>query len=109
MRLDVGQRVDHYEVDRSLGVGGMNEAYLAHDVETGASVVLKLPHPQLIRDLAAYSRFEREIEIGLRLNHPNIQRLLGKGNLGHGIAPYVVMAYVVGTSLPAYLAAHSPL
>jgi serine/threonine-protein kinase len=109
MRLETGQRVDTYEVERPLGVGGMNEAYLARDVTSGRQVVLKLPHPHLLGDQAAYSRFQREIEIGLRLNHPNIQHLLGTGHLNKGIAPYIVMEYVDGESFRDYLAGNAPL
>jgi serine/threonine-protein kinase len=87
----------------------MSEAYLAHDCQTGSAVVLKLPHPQLIGDPTTFSRFEREVEIGRRLAHPNIQHLLGTGRLPDGFAPYIVLEYVDGESLRTYLADHKPL
>jgi eukaryotic-like serine/threonine-protein kinase len=108
MRLATGQHVNGYEVLRHLGTGGMSESYLARDA-TGAQVVLKLPHPHLIGDLSTYSRFEREVEIGRRLDHPNVQRVLGSGRLAGGIAPYLVTEFVVGQTLREYLDEHKPL
>ena len=109
MKLTVGQRIDGYRVDGPLGVGGMSEAYLARGDEGGAQVVIKLPHQHLIGDPTTYSRFEREVEIGRRLVHPNIQRVLGAGRLPGGIAPYLVTEYVDGETFREYLANHKPL
>lgn len=109
MRLDPGQRVNGYEIDGVLGSGGTSEVYHARDAATGQPVVLKVPHPQLIGDLATFSRFQREIAIGKRLQHPNIQRVLGTGQLDNGVTPYIVLEYVEGESLRRYLDAHKLL
>jgi serine/threonine-protein kinase len=87
----------------------MNESYLARDTDIDQLVVLKLPHPHLIGDLTTYSRFEREIAIGQRLHHPNIQLVLGSGRLPGGSAPYIVTEYVEGDSLRAFLDDRKPL
>jgi serine/threonine protein kinase len=109
MRFGAGQRIDGYEITESLGSGGFSEAYRARDCQDNRQVVLKLPHPYLIGDPALYSRFQREIEIGRRLNHPNVQRVLGTGNVGNGFSPFIVMEYVDGKQLRQYLAEHAPL
>lgn len=109
MRFGVGQKVDGFEIAESLGIGGMSEAYRARDCRSGGEVVLKFPHASLIGDPALFSRFEREIEIGRRLVHPNVQRVLGAGRLDNGFAPYIVMEYVAGESLRQYLETHRPL
>lgn len=109
MKLAVGQRIDGYQIDGPLAVGGMSEAYLARSDDGGARVVIKLPHQHLIGDPTTFSRFEREVEIGRRLVHPNIQRVLGAGRVPGGIAPYLVMEYVDGESFRQYLADHKPL
>ncbi len=109
MRLQPGQSVDGYEVTGPLGVGGMSEAYLARNRQTEARVVLKLPHPGLIGDPTAFSRFQREAEIGRRLVHPNVQRVLGSGRLPGSVAPYIVLEYVEGEPFRDYLERHVPL
>jgi serine/threonine-protein kinase len=109
MRFEPGQTIDGYEITSVLGVGGMSEAYLARDGRAGGSVVLKLPHPQLLGDPSAFTRFEREIEIGRRLVHPNVQRVLGTGRIPGTIAPYIVLEYVEGESFRQYLTEHKPL
>ncbi len=109
MRLAAGERIDGYEIARPLGVGGMSEAYLAHDRQSGVAVVVKLPHTHLIGDPTLYTRFQREVEIGRRLDHPHVQRLLATGSLRDGFSPYIVMEYVEGRSLREYLAQHKPL
>lgn len=110
MRYEAGQTVnDKYDILESLGQGGMNDAYKARDRASGRLVVLKIPFTSLIGDPATYSRYQRELEIGKRLHHPNIQELLDEGRLDGGVAPYLVLEYVDGTLLREYLRAHAPL
>lgn len=109
MRLQPGQTVDGYEITGPLGVGGMSEAYLARNRQTEGRVVLKLPHPGLIGDPTAFSRFEREAEIGRRLVHPNVQRVLGTGRLPGSVAPYIVLEYVEGEPFRQFLENNLPL
>ncbi len=87
----------------------MNDAYKAVDRQTGRLVVLKVPFASLIGDPATFSRYQRELEIGKRLHHPNIQQLLEEGRLDGGIAPYLVLEFVDGTLLREYLREHAPL
>jgi eukaryotic-like serine/threonine-protein kinase len=110
MRYQAGETVnDKYEILESLGQGGMNDAYKARDRATGRLVVLKVPFTSLIGDPATYSRYQRELEIGKRLHHPNIQQLLDEGRLDDGVAPYLVLEYVDGVLLREYLRQRSPL
>jgi eukaryotic-like serine/threonine-protein kinase len=110
MRLQAGETVnDRYEILESLGQGGMNDAFKARDRLTGRLVVLKVPFMSLIGDPATYSRYQRELEIGKRLHHPNIQELVDEGRLGDGVGPYLVLEYVDGTLLREYLRQHAPL
>ena len=104
MRFQVGEIVNgRYEILESLGQGGMNDAFKARDRVTGRLVVLKVPFMSLIGDPATYSRYERELEIGKRLRHPNIQSLVDAGRLNGGSAPYLALEFVDGTLLREYL------
>jgi serine/threonine protein kinase len=109
VRLAPGQSVGKYDVLDLLGEGGMSESYRARDRSTGETVVLKIPFASMIGDPATYSRYEREMEIGRRLIHPHIQRLLDTGHLDGSPAPFLVMEYVEGESFRQYLGEHAPL
>ena len=109
VRLAAGQAVGRYDILDLLGEGGMSESYRARDRETGRTVVLKLPYANIIGDPAAYSRYQRETEIGRRLVHPHIQQLLDTGHLEGSPAPFLVMEYVDGQPLRHYLSDHAPL
>lgn len=106
---DVGEIVDgRYRIADRLGVGGMGATYQAIDEETGRTVVVKIPSLALIGDPSTFSRYQRELEIGQRLEHPGVQRLFASGQLPGG-APYMVLDYIRGETMRAYLAAHAPL
>ena len=101
-----GTRVDHYEIIRQLGHGGMNTVYLARDTLNGQEVVLKFPNDDLISNVGVYERYKREAEIGSRLDHPHIQRLLNTDE--KRCEHYLVMEYIQGRTLREVLEAASP-
>jgi serine/threonine-protein kinase len=110
VRYEAGQVVDRrYELLGLLGSGGMNQPVKPRDRQTGATVGLKIPHAGLIGDPATFSRLLREAEIGRRLRHPNVQRLVAEGRLADESAPYLVFEYVDGQILRALLAREAPL
>jgi len=109
LQHDAGEIVDgRYRIVDRLGAGGMGATYRAIDEQTGKTVVVKIPSLALIGDPATFSRYQRELEIGQRLEHPGIQKLIASGQLRGG-APYMVLDYVPGESMRAYLSAHAPL
>ncbi len=109
LRYEVGETIDgRYRIQDRLGVGGMGASYRAVDCQTGGPVVVKIPSLALIGDPATFSRYQRELEIGQRLEHPRIQNLITSGQL-HGGAPYMVLEFVEGRSFRSYLAEHAPL
>jgi serine/threonine protein kinase len=92
-----GARVDHYEIIRMLGHGGMNNVYLARDIQDEQNVVLKFPNNDLIGNIGVFERYKREAEIGSRLNHIHLQRLLNTGE--ERSEQYLVMEYIQGRTL----------
>jgi serine/threonine protein kinase len=101
-----GTQVDHYEIIRMLGHGGMNRVYLAHDTVNQQEVVLKFPNDDLIGNIAVFERYKREAEIGNRLHHPQIQHLLNSGEKRS--EEYLVVEYIKGQTLRAVLEKYAP-
>jgi serine/threonine-protein kinase len=74
----------------------MATVYLAQDVKHQRPVAVKIFHRQFSSSLGA-ERFQREVEIAARLNHPHILTLIDSGK-AKGVL-YYVMPYVPGESL----------
>ena len=85
-----------YAVERELGRGGMATVFLAHDVKHDREVAIKVLHPELAASLGA-ERFEREIRLAAKLQHPHILGLHDSGVAGELL--YYVMPFVKGESL----------
>ncbi len=101
-----GAQVDHYDIIRMLGQGGMNRVYLARDVSNQQEVVLKFPNDALIGNIAVFERYRREAEIGNRLHHPYVQHLLNTDEKRS--QEYLVVEYIKGQNLRAILEEHAP-
>lgn len=85
-----------YNVERELGGGGMSRVFLAEEVRFGRKVVIKLLPADFAGTINA-ERFEREIRVVARLQHPNILPLLTAGEAGGFL--YYTMPFVEGESL----------
>ncbi len=96
-----GVQIDHYEIIRQLGHGGMSRVYLAKDLHTQQTVVLKFLNDDLIGNVAIFERYKRESEIGNRLNHPHVQHMLNIDE--QRSVEYLVMEYIKGRTLRAVL------
>ena len=74
----------------------MSRVFLAEETRLGRRVVVKLLSPELSAGVSA-DRFEREIKLAARLQHPHIVPLLAAGDVD-GL-PYYTMPFVSGASL----------
>ena len=90
------QLADRYSVERELGKGGMATVYLAKDIRHDREVAIKVLHPELSASIGA-ERFEREIKLSAKLQHPHILGLIDSGE-ADGLL-YYVMPFVKGESL----------
>jgi eukaryotic-like serine/threonine-protein kinase len=97
-----GDRIGHYRVLRTLGVGGMGEVFLAEraDAEFEQQVAIKVVHAGAA-GRTVHSRLKIERQILAQLDHPNIAHLLDGGSLPDGTA-YIVMEYVDGIPIDTY-------
>lgn len=104
VRLDrastlAGQVLDRrYEVQRKLGEGGMSYVYLAREMPTGDTVAIKVLSPKLASDKNAVERLRREAGLAMRLDHPNVCRIVRLGESVERLI-YVVMPYLHGELL----------
>lgn len=101
-----GTQIDHYEIIKMLGHGGMNRVYLAKDVRNDQKVVLKIPNDEIFGDVATFERYKREAEIGNRINHPNVQRMLNTDE--ERSDQYLVVEYIQGRTLRSVLEELAP-
>ncbi|HEY2018666.1 MAG TPA: protein kinase [Bryobacteraceae bacterium] len=98
----VNRRYGPYQVERSIGQGGMGAVYLAHraDGQFDQRVAIKVVARHAFGDLFL-ERFRLERQILASLDHPGISRLLDGGVAGDG-ALYLAMEYVEGTRIDLY-------
>jgi hypothetical protein len=91
--------VGRYRLLAQLGAGGMGTVYKAHDPQLNRVVALKVPHfrgsPEQQAQLA--QRFQREARAAAQVWHPHVCPIFDVGE--HDGRPFVVMAYVEGTTL----------
>ncbi len=95
-----------YVLERELGRGGMATVYLAHDVRHDRPVALKVLHPDLANALGP-ERFEREIRLAARLQHPHILTVHDSGDCAGQL--WFTMPFVEGETLRDRLAREKQL
>jgi len=85
-----------YAIERELGRGGMAMVYLAHDLRHDRPVALKVLLPSLASSLGP-ERFQREIRLAARLQHPHILSVHDSGETAGQL--WFTMPFVEGESL----------
>ena len=89
-----------YEIERTLGRGGMATVYLARDIRHHRHVALKVLDPELGASLGT-DRFLAEIRVTANLQHPNVLPLFDSGESMGQL--FYVMPFVEGETLRAAL------
>jgi serine/threonine protein kinase len=98
-----GEVIDgKYRVERVLGTGGMGVVVAARHIQLDQRVALKFLLPDALGDERAVARFVREARAAVKINSEHVARVTDVGTLDSG-APYIVMEYLEGGDLAAWL------
>ena len=108
--MRVGQVLhETYRVTRLIAAGGMGIVFEAEHVRLSRKkFAVKVLHPSVVEDPAAYVRFQREAEIVSGLGHPHIIFVSDFNELDSG-QPYLVMELLEGEDLKRRLRSNGPL
>lgn len=101
MTLQIGDMLGPYQIVAQVGQGGMATVYKARQTKLDRHVAVKVMHPSFTDDHNFQARFEREARIVAKLEHPNIVPIYDYSD--EGKTPYLVMKFVEGQTLKAYM------
>ncbi|MEI5637746.1 MULTISPECIES: TOMM system kinase/cyclase fusion protein [unclassified Pseudoalteromonas] len=103
---------DKYQLLEKVGEGGFGKVFKARQINTGQAVALKFlalePQLEATKKQRYVERFNRETLLCSQLNHPNIVRLLDKGQLTDELM-YGVFEFVEGQTLRDVLSQDSAM
>ena len=102
--LDVGQRLDDYEVIRVLHSGPRSHVYLVSHPSQPQSLVLKVPSQHFADDQVYLEAFVREEWVGRRVNHSGVMKILSRPVDSSFL--YHLCEYIDGQSLRQWLYDH---
>lgn len=101
-----GDQLDHYRIDGLVARSGMASIFRGTDLRSGQAVAIKLPHPEMEADPVLFDRFQREEDIGKKLNHPGVVRVLNDEERSRR---YMVLEWVDGRLLRQILNEQKPM
>ena len=96
MAVVPGARLGPYEIQASLGVGGMGEVFRARDTRLDRPVAIKFLSDR-IADESSRRRFQQEAKTASALNHPHIVTVHEAGEVGG--QQYLVTEFMDGGTL----------
>jgi serine/threonine protein kinase len=80
-----------------LGKGGVSQVFKAWHTGRNCVVALKVIHADLLTNMEAVRRFEREMRVVGKLNHPNVVHAFEDDAIG--VAHFYAMEFIEGTDL----------
>jgi serine/threonine protein kinase len=101
----VGER---YRIRGYVNSGATARVYLAEDVSSRETVVVKLFAPPAARAEEVRAQFADEAKMVMSIDHPNVVKVQGAGELADG-KPYLVLEALRGETLGEYLRREGPM
>lgn len=94
--------VGRYQILDRIGGGAMGDVFMAEHQFMGRVVALKMIKQEMMSE-RLIKRFQREMRLAARMNHPNVVRAYDADQVGNLF--YIAMEYVPGKSLSELLKA----
>ncbi len=95
--MRVRRQFNNYQLEETLGAGGMGAVYRAVDLNLARPVALKLLRKEFSADEEYIAKFENEARITASINHPHVVKVFSYGS-DHGVF-YIAMELVDKGSL----------
>jgi eukaryotic-like serine/threonine-protein kinase len=99
-------QLGQYTLDEKLGEGGMGVVYRAHHAMLQRPTAVKFLGSEKTND-QTIARFEREVQLTAKLNHPNTIAIYDYGRTPEGIF-YYAMEYLQGINLEDLVKRYGP-
>lgn len=96
-----------YKLRSPIGEGNFSVTWLATDLVLGRDVAVKILREQYYVHKGFAARFENEARAAALISHPNVIQVFDYGRDGE--VPFIVMQYVPGPTLKAYIRDEHPL
>lgn len=96
-----------YSIDSIIGTGGQSVVYSAMQMTTGQAVAIKFLRFDPFVGEQEVARFEREVGILAKLQHPNIVCIIDRGQTADG-SRYLIMKRVYGLPLDKWMDLNYP-
>jgi serine/threonine-protein kinase len=102
-----GDRIDSFELEHAIGVGGMGAVFRALDGKLDRHVALKVLPPEQAHDAEVVQRFYQEGRAAARLDHENIARVY---TIGHDKGyHFIAFEFIEGVTIRQRVERDGPL
>jgi len=102
--LDAGMTLDGYRIIKELHASVTIQVYLAEDIESGETVVIKTPSVNFEDDPAYIDKFLHEVWVGRRIDNPHVFKVHHLKRPRSCI--YYVTEFLEGSSLAQWILDH---